>query len=89
MAHLSLKLPTEEEEELLRRFTVNKNYLQATSGFIRHTYGRRDAIYDGLTTAVDAQPAYRRIQRSQADLDEVRRFMVWVGPARFSCTCRC
>lgn len=59
MAILSLKLPTEEEEELLRRFTVNKNYLQAMSGHLRHAYGPRDALYSGLKTAVDAPPTRR------------------------------
>jgi hypothetical protein len=31
---INLKLPTDEEEDLLRRFTVNRNYLQAVAGFI-------------------------------------------------------
>jgi hypothetical protein len=71
----TVKFPTEEEEDLLRRFTVNRNYLQAVAGFITTTYGRREELYAGLRTTVETMPPYQRIQRGQADLDEVRRFL--------------
>lgn len=75
MVTISLKLPTDEEEALLRRFTVNRNYLQAVAGFITTTYGRREKLYTGLRATVEAMPVYQRIQRGEADLEEVRRFL--------------
>lgn len=75
MVTTTLKFPTDEEKDLLRRFTVNRNYLQAAAGFITTTYGRREKLYAGLRTTVEAMPPYQRIQRGQADLDEVRRFL--------------
>jgi len=67
--------PTSEEEDLGRRFTVNRNYLQAVSGFITTEYGRREKLYAGLRTKLEAMPKYHRIQRGQADVAEVRRFL--------------
>jgi hypothetical protein len=73
---ITVNLPTDEEEELRRRFTVNKNYLQAVSGFITTTYGRREKLYAGLRTTVEAMPQHQKIQRDpNVDLDEVRRFL--------------
>ena len=76
MPIITVKLPTDEEEDLQRRFTVNKNYLQAVSGFITTTYGRRELLYSGLRTAMEALPQYQKIQRDpNVDLDDVRRFL--------------
>ncbi len=75
MVVITVSLPTDEEEDLLRRFTVNRNYLQALAGFITTTYGRRENLYAGLKATVEATPQYHKIQRGQADLDEVRRFL--------------
>jgi hypothetical protein len=72
---ISLKLPTDEEEDLLRRFTVNRSYLQAIAGFITTTYGWREKLYAGLRSTVEAMPAYQRIQRREGDLEEIRRFL--------------
>lgn len=72
---VTVNLPTDQEEELLRRFTVNRNYLHAVEGFLTTTYGRRDALYGGLRTTVEAMPVYRRIARSNPDREEVRRFL--------------
>jgi hypothetical protein len=72
---ITVNFPTDEEEDLLRRFTVNRNYLQAIAGFITTTYGRREQLYAGLKTSVEGMPQYHRIQRGQADLTEVRRFL--------------
>lgn len=75
MPAITLNFPTDEEEELLRRFTVNRNYLQALAGFITATYGQRETLYAGLKTVVETTPQYHKIQRASADLDEVRRFL--------------
>jgi hypothetical protein len=72
---IEINLPTPEEEELLRRFTVNRNYLQAVAGFISTKYGLQEKLYEGLRAAVAAMPAYQRIQRGTADQEEVRRFL--------------
>jgi hypothetical protein len=34
---ITIDFPTPEEEELTRRFTVNRNYLQALAGFLTTT----------------------------------------------------
>lgn len=73
---VKLTFPTAEEEELLRRFTVNKNYLQALRGFLRHSYGRGDDIYPGLRDAVIAHRPYQRISGGKTDVEEVRRWLV-------------
>jgi hypothetical protein len=75
MAVVTLKLPTDEEEELLRRFTVNRHYLQAIAGFVTGTYGYRDQLYSGLKTTLGSYPPYTRINRATADIGEVRRFL--------------
>jgi hypothetical protein len=75
VAKIEINLPTDAEEELLRRFTVNRNYLQAVAGFITTTYGRREKLYQGLRSAVEMIPAYQRIQRGSGDSGEVRRFL--------------
>jgi hypothetical protein len=75
MVTLNLVFPTDQEEELQRKFTVNKNYLQAVAGFLTTTYGQREKMYRGLRAVVEAMPPYQRIQRANADLDEVRRFL--------------
>jgi hypothetical protein len=72
---VTLNLPSDEEEELLRRFTVNRNYLQALQGFLHTTYGRRDALYQGLARTLGQHPPFLRINRGAADLGEVRRFL--------------
>lgn len=75
MPTITVRFPTDEEEDLRRRFTVNRNYLQAVAGFINGVYGHREKLYEGLRKAVEAMPQYRRIQRAQADVVEVRRFL--------------
>jgi len=75
MAVITVDLPTDEEAELLRRFTVNKNYLQALQGYLAGTYGYREQLYYGLKAAAQSHPPYQRINRASADLNEVRRFL--------------
>lgn len=75
VAVVTFNFPTDEEEELLRRFTVNRNYLQALAGFVTATYGAHEKLYAGLKTTVEASPQYQKIQRAPADAGEVRRFL--------------
>ena len=48
MAVITVNFPTDEEEELLRRFTVNRHYLQSIAGSLTGTYGHREQLYSGL-----------------------------------------
>jgi hypothetical protein len=75
MAGITINFPSAEEEELIRRFTVNRNYLQALAGFLTTTYGQPEHLYSGLQHAVAARPSFTKIQRSSADLAEIRRFL--------------
>lgn len=76
MPVITFDFPTPEEEELTRRFTVNRHYLQAVAGFITTTYGRREKLYSGLRAAVQAMPQHHKIQRGQPGLKEVRRYLM-------------
>jgi len=77
MAAITVNVPTLEEDELIKRFMVNKNYLQALRGFLIDTYGKSDSIYRGLRTVVVAHHPYIKIKRRPgADLDEVRRYLL-------------
>jgi hypothetical protein len=75
MPVITYNLPSAEEEELIRRFTVNRNYLRAISRFLSETYGRGGAMFGGLQTAAAANPRYHRIQRVSMPLQEVRRYL--------------
>jgi hypothetical protein len=77
VAVITVNLPSAEEEELIRRFTVNKNYLQALSHFLIYTYGKQDKLYSGIKKAVDARPQYMKIQRAASvDVEQVRRYLL-------------
>jgi hypothetical protein len=75
MAVITVTFPTDEEQDLVRRFTVNRNYLQAIAGFLTSTYGIRQHLYSGLKKTLDSYPPYTRINRANADMSEVRRFL--------------
>lgn len=78
---VTLSFPSDEESELLRRFTVNRHYLQALASFLTATYGRREKLYERLKETVESTSPYHKIQHASADLDEVRRFLTlaWAG----------
>ena len=78
---VTLSFPSDEESELLRRFTVNRHYLQALASFLTATYGRREKLYERLKATVESTSPYHKIQHATADLDEVRRFLTlaWAG----------
>lgn len=75
MAVITVNFPTDEEQELLRRFTVNRNYLRAIAGFLTFTYGSRQHLYSGLKRTLDSYPPYTRINRANVDMSEIRRFL--------------
>lgn len=77
VAVITVNLPSAEEEELIRRFTVNKNYLHALNHFLAHEYGKQDKLYVGIKKAVAARPQYVKIQRAPSvDLEQVRRYLL-------------
>ena len=76
MPTITLNLPSPEEEELIRRFTVNKNYLQALNNHLSRKYGRGDKLLTGLRSAVQGHAAYNKLARGSPDVDEVRRFLL-------------
>lgn len=82
---VTLRLPSEAEEDLHRRFTVNRHYLQALRQFLEATYGKGPALHANLREAVQSRGAWERIQRSsEPNLDEVRRFLMlgWTSEAQ-------
>lgn len=81
MTTITVYFPTAEEDDLIRRFTVNKNYLQAIALFLARTYGRGLPMYSGLQASVTTRPQHRRIQRVAMPLDDVRRYLTrgWVS----------
>jgi hypothetical protein len=73
---IHITFPTEEEEDLLRRFTVNRNYLAGLAGFLGSTYGRGADLYGPLQTIVQVHRPYHKIQRVEVPLEDVRRFLI-------------
>lgn len=77
-------LPSDREDELVRRFRVTLNYLQDLSNFLRHSYGPPKQVYDGLATALGSHRAYLRLQRRHAGSDtliQIQRHLeiAWVA----------
>lgn len=76
---------TKEEEDLHRRFTVNRHYLKALRQFLEKRYGKGPNLHVGLREAVQSRRAWKHVQRTRsADLDEVRRFLMlgWTSEAQ-------
>lgn len=85
MAVISLRLPTDEEQELRRRFVVNQNYLRALANFLEYRYGAAEDMYRGIANRLAAHPPYLQTQRSKSPVpDDVRRFLTlaWVSEAQ-------
>jgi hypothetical protein len=72
---ITVRFPSGAEEDLVRRFTVNRNYLQAIAGFLTHRYGERERLYAGLRSTLDAMPQIHKINRVDLDLADVKRFL--------------
>ena len=75
MVSFTLRFPTEEEDELVRRFAGNRNYLHALASFVGNEYGKREELYHGLKTTLEATPKYQKINRADVPLTDVRRFL--------------
>ena len=75
MALITVNFPSAEEEDLLRRFTVNRNYLQSTRLFLEDRYGGGNSLYRGLQQEIHSRPAWQRMNRGTADLERVRQFL--------------
>ena len=75
-------LPTERDNELVRRFRVTLNYLQDLSYYLRHIYGSK--LYAGITGALATHRAFLKLQRRQLgprSLDQIQRHLeiAWVA----------
>jgi hypothetical protein len=82
---IAIRLPTEAEEDLHRRFTVNRHYLQATRQFLETTYGKVPTRHSNLRVAVESRQSWEKIQRkADPGLDDVRRFLMlgWTSEAQ-------
>ena len=69
---LEVRLPTDREEDLARRFTVTQHYLHHLRIWLEEQYGRGSDLYSGVGGAVTRWPAYGRIKRRPADLDAIQ-----------------
>jgi hypothetical protein len=58
-------LPTDREDELVRRFRVTLNYLQDLSYYLRHSYGPPKKLYGGLAAELATHRPYLKLQRRQ------------------------
>jgi len=70
-----VRLPTEREEDLARRFTVNRHYLHHLRIWLEDEYGHGDSLYPGLAAKVATWPAFGRIKRRPADLDAIEQIL--------------
>jgi hypothetical protein len=69
-----IRFPTDEEEELLRRFTVVLNHVDHMRLWLEAEYGvAGQPLYEGLTAATVALPAFERVKRRDADVAAVRQ----------------
>lgn len=74
---LVIRLPTDEEDERIKRFRVHQNYLASIDLYLTVLYGDRGADREGrLLTAQRALPALARIKRRPIlDERELRRLL--------------
>jgi hypothetical protein len=76
-------MPSEQDAEIARRFTVTSHYLLHLSIFLRQTYGAGDDLYSGIGTALAGHRPYLKLQRrtQPVHIDRLRRHLeiAWVG----------
>ncbi len=76
MSIVTIRFPTDEEEERSRRFTVHRNYLGSIELFLGANYGHGDDQARNLVAAQRGLPAFGRIQRRPiTDVAELRRLL--------------
>ena len=76
MPEITFRVPTEEEEDRSRRFTVHKNYLSSLQLFLSVLYGSGDALYLGLLESQRELPSFIRINRRRINNErELRRLL--------------
>jgi hypothetical protein len=80
---ITVALPSPQDEEIARRFTVTYHYLLALRFHLDNTFGRGADLERGISTALEAHLPYLKLQRKPglASLDAVRRHLeiAWVG----------
>lgn len=82
---ITLRLPSDVEEDLHRRFTVNRHYLQALRQFLETTYGKGPHLHTTLRASVESRKSWQGIQgKADADVENVRRFLMlgWTSEAQ-------
>jgi hypothetical protein len=67
-----LRFPTDEEEDLLRRFTVTLHHIDHLRLWLEDQYGSGPGLTEGVSSALQALPAFQRIKRRPVDLSAVR-----------------
>src|SRR4051812_29197976 len=76
MPLLTFDFPDEREEDLLRRFAVNRHYLTSFRNHLVTTFGPGSGLYDGLRTTVLAHGPFARVRGGSAgDHEAIRRWM--------------
>jgi hypothetical protein len=69
-----LRLPTDAEEELLKRFTVVLNHVDQVRLWLEDEYGEAgQPLYEGLTAATVSLPAFARVKRRSVNTEAVRQ----------------
>jgi len=74
---ITFDLPSDAEEELVRRFTVNRHYLMSMRNFLADRHGHTDEDrYAGLRSLVLAHPPFEKVRGGGSiDQEAVRRCM--------------
>jgi hypothetical protein len=76
MPVITFDLPDEREEDLLRRFAVNRHYLTSFHNYLVATFGADARLYDGLRSAVLAHGPFAKVRGGgTGDNEVVRRWM--------------
>ena len=74
---ITFDLPSDAEEELIRRFTVNRHYLMSMRNFLADRHGHTDEDrYAGLCALVRGHPPFEKVRGGGSiDQEAVRRWM--------------
>lgn len=75
-------LPTDRDQELVRRFTVTLHYLRHLEIYLTQAYGRDRELYTGIAAVLAGhRPFLKLMRRPDIDLVAIRRFLeiAWVS----------